>query len=255
MEQRIEFLTSLCTASMRRLRSAPEDNLNIKMIRGKPVYYSRSAESGKQTFLHKEEVRLLKKLAQKSYDRKIVRAAEKELSLLRKLQDQYHPCSLKEIVSSFPRELTEMLTPVFLDDKAFAERWKAVSYSGKPFSEDNVTYDTISGIKVRSKSEAIILDALEKEQIPFRYEFPVILNGRRYYPDFTVLNVRTRTEFYWEHLGMMSSEEYANAAVSKLNSYMKAGIVPGKQLILTVESNNCPLDINVVKKCIDEYLR
>lgn len=52
---------------------------------------------------------------------------------------------------------------------------------------------------MRSKSEVIIADLLNKEGIPYRYEFPLYLKEfNTVYPDFTILNVRKRKEIYWE---------------------------------------------------------
>lgn len=66
----------------------------------------------------------------------------------------------------------------------------------------------------------IIADLLNKEGIPYRYEYPIQLNGVGWiYPDFTVLNVRLRKEYYWEHLGMMDDYSYAEKALQKISSY------------------------------------
>ena len=59
------------------------------------------------------------------------------------------------------------------------------------------------GFKVRSKSEQIIVSLLVKHHIPFKYEQPVLINGRSYFPDFTIMHPATHKLYLWEHLGMM----------------------------------------------------
>jgi len=74
------------------------------------------------------------------------------------------------------------------------------------------------------------------------------------YPDFTVLNIRLRKEFYWEHLGMMDEEEYAENAVKKINCYEQNEIFQGDQLILTYETRKSPINPQMIMGLIRQYL-
>ena len=99
------------------------------------------------------------------------------------------------------------------------------------------------GERVRSKSEIIIANLLNKQGIPYRYEYPVYLSGwGKVYPDFTLLNVRERKEIYWEHLGRMSDADYAEMAIQKIALYEQNNIFIGDKLILTFETQNHPLN-------------
>lgn len=106
---------------------------------------------------------------------------------------------------------------------------------------------------MRSKSEVIIADTLFRHNIPYRYEFPITLKRsnsddiRRdfgssitLYPDFLCLNTRTRTEFYWEHFGLMDDPAYSNNAAGKLRLYTENGILAGRNLIITMETQTEP---------------
>ena len=109
---------------------------------------------------------------------------------------------------------------------------------------------------MRSKSELIIADLLYKEGVPYRYEYPLYLNGLgRIYPDFTVLNTKERKELHWEHLGMMDDAEYAENALRRIAVYEKNGIFPGENLILTHETRKNPLDQKIIKMMIANYLK
>ena len=115
---------------------------------------------------------------------------------------------------------------------------------------------TAKGERVRSKSEVMIADLLNKETIPYRYEYPLYLKGfDLVYPDFTVLNVKKRKEIYWEHFGMMDDSEYVEKAMKKITVYAQNGIFPGINLIVTFETRKTPLNQKMAMLVIKEYLK
>ena len=96
---------------------------------------------------------------------------------------------------------------------------------------------------------------LAKEDVPYRYEYPLYLEGAdTIYPDFMVLNVRLRKELYWEHFGIMDDAEYAEKAVRKIAKYYMNGFYPGENLILTYETRATPLNVLQIKEIIKHYL-
>ena len=107
-----------------------------------------------------------------------------------------------------------------------------------------------------SLSRLHIADLLNKEGIPYRYEYPILLSGLgTVYPDFTVLNVKRRKELYWEHLGMMDDPEYVEKALQKIAMYEENGIFPGESLILTYETRMNPISPKIVNLMISQYLK
>ena len=131
-----------------------------------------------------------------------------------------------------------------------------VKYRGKEFYEGVPEFYTTKGERVRSKSELIIADLLEKEGVPYRYEYPIYLKGLgKIYPDFTVLNVRKRKTIYWEHLGMMDDSEYVDRALKKIATYEQNGIFPGENLVLTYETRTNPINQKMVMLMIQHYLK
>ena len=74
------------------------------------------------------------------------------------------------------------------------------------------------------------------------------------HPDFTALNVRRRKILYWEHLGKMDDEDYANKNVNRINIYEKNGLFKGEKLILTWETSKTPLDVLLLDSVIKHYL-
>ena len=103
-------------------------------------------------------------------------------------------------------------------------------------------------------------DTLARRNIPYRYEFPINLkteNGdyRLFHPDFICMNLRTRTEFLWEHFGMMDEAEYSATAARKLRLYETNGIYPGKNLIISVETSELPINTRQIEKLAMQYLK
>lgn len=115
------------------------------------------------------------------------------------------------------------------------------------------TYGESIGIKVRSKSEALIVAALHARRIPFHYEEALILGKKTVYPDFTIRHPYTGKTYYWEHLGMLDREDYRKKNLNKLNDYISNRIVPSENLILTYETEEVPLDMELVENYINYY--
>ena len=137
----------------------------------------------------------------------------------------------------------------------YAQRWQSMPYRGKLSEEEQTGLFTDKGEKVRSKSEMIIANLLAKDGVPYRYECPLELKGMGViYPDFTVLNIRLRKVFYWEHQGMMDDENYATKAIRREAAYQRNGFYPGDNLILTSETRKNPIDINQIRGIIKHYL-
>ena len=141
-----------------------------------------------------------------------------------------------------------------MSDSEYIKIWQNIPFIAKTFFQSDPEFFTPKGLRVRSKSEIIIATVLDKYRIPFRYEFPVTINKKIFYPDFYCLNVRTRKEFIWEHFGIMDNPEYSKNALEKLVLYNESGFFIGKNLITTFEQSNFPLKINQVEQLINQYL-
>ena len=146
--------------------------------------------------------------------------------------------------------------PIQESEEEFISQWESVEYQGKGFHENTPEFFTAKGERVRSKSEVIIADLLNREGNPYRYEYPVQIKGLgKIHPDFTVLNIKERKELYWEHLGMMDDETYAENAVQRIHAYEQNGIFSGEKLILTYETKENPVNQKQIKNIIQHYLK
>ncbi len=128
------------------------------------------------------------------------------MEAIKKYRSSYPTSSVEQVYEKLHRERQKLITPIIETEEQYVTNWKNVSYSGKEIDESVPEIYMAKGERVRSKSEVIIADILGGEGIPYRYEYPIYIKGiGRFYPDFTVLNVRKRKEIYWEHMGMNSN--------------------------------------------------
>lgn len=146
-----------------------------------------------------------------------------------------------------------LLTPYFSVQEEFLERWMNEPYERNTAHLENLIHKSVAGIMVRSKSEALIVSALYRNHIPFRYECPLQLGVLTIYPDFTILHPKTKKIYYWEHFGQMDNQDYIRKTSKKLQTYFENGINPANKLIMTFESSTNPLDYEVVDETIRLY--
>ncbi|MCX5849617.1 MAG: ATP-dependent RecD-like DNA helicase [Deltaproteobacteria bacterium] len=91
------------------------------------------------------------------------------------------------------------------------------------YKPENLIYEVLPDLFVRSEGEKLISEALAKHEIGFFYEKPLIAKDNKSFklPDFTFKH--NRREFYWEHNGMMNDFDYAERAKKKRGWYQENG--------------------------------
>ena len=119
---------------------------------------------------------------------------------------------------------------------------------------ETLKFYTKMGIIVRSKSEVIIATALYDNNIKFEYEKAIKISDVIYYPDFTV-EKKNGDIILWEHLGLIDNPDYRNKAYRKILKYNENGYYQGKNLILTYETAESPLDPLDVEHEIEKMCR
>ena len=269
IEKRLVELQNLLFTKKKSYEKAPQGRIRISQNGGHPEYYlvtERGSLRGK--YLPHSQKTLARQLAQKDYDARLIKQLQKEISALQNFLTQTsNGRAIPELYNSLCPARRSLITPATLTNEQYAARWQDVSWTGRPFAPDAPYICTAHGERVRSKSEVIIADTLLRYNIPYRYEFPITLKRinpddiRRdfgssitLHPDFLCLNTRTRTEFFWEHFGLMDSTEYSKNAAGKLRLYTENGILAGRNLIITMETQTEPPSIKALEKLIEEFL-
>lgn len=117
------------------------------------------------------------------------------------------------------------------------------------FFEDKLIHRTARGEMVRSKSEVIIANLLDSQDVDYSYEEPLSMGGSTRYPDFTIDDAESGETFYWEHCGMLHLPGYGESWERKLQWYKDHGVLPEDEgggengsLIVTRDDENGSID-------------
>lgn len=257
LEARKNYLLQIKKEKESALATVPEGRLRICSHGNKAQFYYRTdPKDFNGVYIRDNDVKFAELLAQKDYDQRVLRAVDKELKVINKFFSDYPDTNAEQVYEKLHGERQKLVLPIKKSDQQYIREWESVKYHEKEFYEDDPVFHTVEGKRVRSKSEVIIADALSREGIPFRYEYPISLKKvGKIYPDFTVLNVRKRQEILWEHLGMMDDEIYVEKAIQKITTYEQNGIFPGENLILTYETKKNPLNQKTIMLMIQHYLK
>ena len=253
-ERRLNELLVIRTDKEEALAKLPKGKIHITKSNNRIQFYlRREVDEITGQYLGKKETNKIKRYVQKSYDEKVLKLVNKEIiGLERFLKNNLDIRNdIQRVYSDSCDELKELILPIDMSDEDIVSKWVNKKYQGKELSENVPFYETDNKERVRSKSELNIANMLKKYGIPYKYEYPLLLkDGGIIHPDFTVLNVKKRKIYYWEHRGMMDNLEYARHAVLRNKAYMKNGIYIGDNLVITEEMSNCPLGTNEIEGII-----
>lgn len=254
--QEQDRLEKILQKTSEQLKDAPLGRLRLSSS-NKSVQYYYCVPGGRKNgeYLPREKEKLAYRLAQKSYDEKIMKLAEKRLSQIRRITEDYDEEEIEKIFLAEHPERQKLIEPAEPVWEQQLSKWAAEDYKRKEFQEDMPVILTEKGERVRSKSEKILADFFYRNGILYKYECPLYLKHfGTVHPDFTFLSRKTKQEIYWEHDGRMDDPVYAQNAVRKIQAYKENGIYPGERLILTFETGKIVLDMRTVERLAYRYL-
>ncbi len=249
LDRLIEYLEA-------QLKEAPFGTLRITHNKGNAFYYwRRDVKDICGTYMKKKDMAFICALAQKEYNTKLLHAAKEKRKAMEVFLTQNLHSNLEEIYEKLSEDRKKLVIPYKMPEEAYVRQWQEQVYESNPFKVEEKIFCTERGEYVRSKSEKILADKFFMRKIPYRYEYPLTLKkSGTVYPDFVLLNRRTRREYYWEHFGFMNDPEYCEKAVKKIAAYEKNGIYAGDRLILTFEAGKAALDLKQIDSLINKYL-
>lgn len=233
------------------LKKVDESDASIKVsYHGKSLQYYRREKNGKQTsekYIHISNKDEIIGIVKYQYYTRVKKMLEKRNQLLNRTIKGMDKNNIDRAYRLLGKAKQELVEPIDLSDEQYRELWESQEYESKSFEEDTAEIYTDKGERVRSKSEKIIADKLYRNNISYRYEYPLdIPYMGKFYPDFTILDEENRRNIILEHLGLMDNAEYVNNAVSKIHVYASAGYNLGDNLFITMETSGKPLDSRVL---------
>ncbi|MBR6150690.1 MAG: hypothetical protein IKQ25_05365 [Lachnospiraceae bacterium] len=255
-KEEIERLIRMAKKQKEECAGIPEGMIKVSPSGGKPQYFFRKEGEAKAKYIPAKEKEFVAKLIKREYAIRSLSKLEEMKKCLQSFLDKYHPQALQHQYANLCEGRKVFLSPFELTDGMYVQQWLEEHPGEKnPYPEQG-KYETIQGEYVRSKSEKILADTFYKMQVPYRYEAQLNLGlGRNVYPDFTCLNVRKRKTIYWEHLGLLDMDAYANKNHEKLALYEQNGILLGDTLMISFETAECPLNTTVLRKKIEAILK
>ena len=271
MSKRKEKLWRLEAKLCKIIEKLPKGKIYTIEKHNKTHYYFRDpTRDGKFCYI-KDDNKIINALLQKQYLLKLQEAAGKELIAIDLYLGHMPEVSAEEVYETFSGDEKERIVPELESDELFVRRWEEEKYESLREAEklgivtwsSAAAYDDEDGVNipvsesitdrgeiVRSKSECMIANMLNKNGIPYKYEKPLWLGGAQIYPDFTILDVSNRREIYLEHLGRLDSEDYLERTVRKLNRYASEGYHLGDRVLLTMETRAQPLNLPAAEKMV-----
>lgn len=238
------------------LKKSPKGSLHCSPHRGIPHFYCFMPEDSthlnpSRKYISNQNSALISALANKQYAEKVLRTANKELSQIERYLSSFSTHNASTIYQELPAAKQTYVTPLLLTNEEIGAAWAEEDYEKCTYMEENKIYESKRGIMVRSKSEALIDDMYFDLGIPNRYECALHTKRGVRYPDFTGFKVSTGEIIYHEHFGLMDDPEYCRNCLQKIAEYMENGIYPGRNLIITFESEACPLRTKEIRKMLE----
>ncbi|MBO4901571.1 MAG: hypothetical protein J5518_02075 [Lachnospiraceae bacterium] len=253
LKQVDELIAKLNTRAAK-TKGLPDCGIHVSRSNGCDQYYWVDRVTKKRSYVKKKETDTLRRVAQREYERDLLRKLTRLRENLHLFLSHYDIGGIAQEYAKMAQARKTLINPVVLPGELYAEKWMEAVYEPMPFYENSEFYSD-GGIRVRSKSEILIANQLEKYHIPFKYEKPLYLDGLgQIRPDFTCLNVRTGKEFVWEHFGMMDQMGYVNKCIAKIHCYQQNGYIAGENLIMTFESAQEAIHTKEIRILIEKLL-
>ena len=218
-------------------------------------YWRKDTDNTTGTYLSTTSLGTAEFLAQRTYDKAILKYAKGELNRIISLLKHHQSHNIDRIYEGYCPARKNLVNPISMTDDEYIASFLSTEYAENTYRLEDKIHESKLGVKMRSKSEVLITNIFTYLGAPYLYEFPVYLGyyGTRF-SDFLVLNVRLQKIFYCEHFGMMDNADYCAKSLEKIHAYEKSGYFPGSDLIIFHETSSKPLDTQLVRSIAEHYL-
>ena len=217
------------------LRRLPDGDLHFRKQNGKMnyVHFLHGADGTDIKTGITRDPDMLSKLSRKKYLQHSIKTLTSEIARLENFISARIEPTPQNILNMLPPKFQTLDEDLFFPQRKFCRDWTSEPYAQNTKNLHEKIHLTSKGLRVRSKSELIIIEKLYEHIVPVRYDSLIYFKGKEFSPDFTFPpHFRYR---YWEHCGMMGTKSYRDYNKYKISVYEKMGIVPWKNLIITYD--------------------
>ena len=216
--------------------------------------------AGKRHYIRRTDTETLRQITSLRYLKVKAELLEHNINVLRKALkkavDYDDPAILAKLPNTYTSAIAQMRSN--LECKVFQ--------SEDPKHRDGLIVTTSTGVKVRTKGELALFETLNDYDLNIFYEKKLVLIERELqpdgsiivkevdvYPDFTIV-LPDGTVIYWELCGMFDKPYYREKQFRKFKLYYENGIYMPKNLIVTMEDKDKPLDIQAIRRIIESQI-
>ena len=240
------------------LKTSPEGGLILKNnVNGHRRYYITTSGSDKRTYANRKMLIMVYKLKQRKKAEAKARILANNIAVREYVLENYQDCSDETIDERLPaayRNDEELNSKVF-NQKS---RGKQIPQSENPYKPEELRHITSFNLRVRSKGELIVAEALYAGGFVFFYEKRLEVydeggNIKVIYPDFTIV-FPSGFIVYWEHKGRLDDREYMLRDMKKTQLYYDNGIFEPHNLIVTTDGPGGTTDVEAVHRIINGLL-
>ena len=212
-----------------------------------PQFYKLTDVDGKtkRKYLSEKDLPEARILAKKHYYRRMLLDLRNELKCINlyiKNRNDDDTSAIIAVGSPYRKLLDENLN-----------NWEYMPYNKSTDHPEHLIVPGPKGEMVRSKSEAMIAQVLYSHAIPYRYEEIHDIYGYPIATDFTIMHPKTGKIILWEHFGRCDDPDYQKTIDFKMPRYIRAGYLPGVDMITTFEDSKRPLSYIEVEKLVQFY--
>ncbi len=255
LEKELRIIKKLLEKNEKNLKGLEDTtikSIHVNKIKNGFQYFFK--DGAKYKYIKKSEMEPVKNIIQKKYELSLNKKLIELSSSLEKFLAVYDFNLINEEYEKCAAGRKVLIEPIYMPNEEYIQQWLADNKGGKNMDFEAGIYETINGEFVRSKTEKILADMFYQKGIPYQYEPELRVGEKTIYPDFILLNKRTRKTIYWEHLGLISDEGYASKNYYKLALYEENGYLLGKDVLLSQEGPGMPLNLRLVETKIEKFL-
>lgn len=270
VEEELDYQMKLFEKLGKEIAILPAGSLCTKLINGREYVYLQERTLDKngtskilQHYVSQKDTQLAENVLRRRFAEKSMMKLKKSIWQLESFLKKYEPYSATDVYESLPKAYVKFDICGYLSKSereiiAWNEQFKGDleknSKENTSIYPEYLKHVTSKGLKVRSKSEAIICELMDYHNIQFRYEKMLFVSENKVYPDFTIMRKFDRKIIYWEHFGMLNDVDYSQNMVKKLRAYEDVGIIPWDNLIVTTDSIDGRINIKHIKTIIINML-
>ena len=258
--QRLENLRTNISRRLDELNEYSSLILRPYKVREHTYYYAKKRGQAEAWYLGSESDDIVIKTKEYRYLKQMLVDVESEIELTKTVISSHRALGYEAINKRLPKAYRNARNITIPSVSEAAVEWKRRMEAEKakyPIKRpEELTQTAIDGTKTRSKSEMSIANLFATNGIPYVYELPHYINGVLIYSDFTALSLQDcKTEKILEHEGLMNDPGYQRVFLSKTNSYLAAGLIPGRDVFFTFEDLKGGFDISPVMDIIETNLK